>query len=231
MGVSAISIYQDMLYLTLQDRVFITDPYWCSYYGRDPVSCIAARNPSCSYSKNQSRCIATTKCAPADCVQDLESGSFSKVFPEGYSYQVRGTECENKKMYTDLTVTILPNSTVSTVKSYRDCSPDPDKPVTSGPDPVHGDTKLFTPREIGFLAGMAGFGALSLFLIVILVCKGKNKVSNICTSFQTDPPKIKYTADDKRAIVEPTTPTTPSSDHFNVANGHELVIRNVSAEV
>ena len=52
-------------------------------------------------------------------MQDLESGSFSDNFPEGYSYQVRGTECLNDKIYTDITVTIHPNATVSTVQSYR----------------------------------------------------------------------------------------------------------------
>merc|ERR1739848_238127 len=143
-----------------------------------------------------------------------------------------GTECQNNKIYTDLNVTIYPNATVSTVKSYRDCNPDPDNPVTSKPDPVVDGSTLFTTREIGFLAGMVALGAISLFLIVILLCKGKNRVGNICTSFQVDPPKIKYTADDKRAIVQPTTPTTPTSDHFNVVNGHgvhELVIRNASA--
>ena len=41
--------------------------------------------------------------------------------------------------------------------------------------------------------------------------------------------KIKYTSEDKEAIVEPTSPTTPSPGHFSPANGHELVIRNMSA--
>jgi len=225
---SSISIYEDKLYLTLEESVFITDPYWCSFYGRDPIGCIGSMHPSCSYSKTQSRCLSKTECAETDeCVQDLESGSFSARFPEGYSYQIIGTECLNQKIYSDLTVTIFPNSTVTTVTTYRDCSDGPVNPVTRKPDPVVQNSDFFSPREIGFLAGMAGFAALSLFLIII-VCKGKNKV-NICNGFKLDPPKIKYTTEDKQAIVDPTTPTTPTSDCFNVTNGHQLVIRNPSA--
>jgi len=225
---SSISIHEDKLYLTLEESVFITDPYWCSFYGRDPIGCIGSMHPSCSYSKTQSRCLAITECAiPDECVQDLESGSFSALFPEGYSYQIRGTECLNQKIYSDLTITILPNSTVTTLTTYRDCSDDPVNPITRQPDPVVKNSDFFSPREIGFLAGMAGFAALSLFLL-IFVCKGKNKV-NICNGFKLDPPKIKYTTEDKQAIVDPTTPTTPTSDCFNVTNGHQLVIRNPSA--
>ena len=36
---------------------------------------------------------------------------------------------------------------------------------------------MFSTREIGFLAGMAGFAALSVFLLAILACKGNNKVN------------------------------------------------------
>ena len=34
---SSISIHEDKLYLTLEESVFITDPYWCSFYGRVSV--------------------------------------------------------------------------------------------------------------------------------------------------------------------------------------------------
>ena len=36
---SSISIHEDKLYLTLEESVFITDPYWCSFYGRVSHKC------------------------------------------------------------------------------------------------------------------------------------------------------------------------------------------------
>ena len=52
-------------------------------------------------------------------MQDLETGSFSSLFPEGYSYKVKGTECLNNKIFIDTDVNIAPNGTISTFKSYR----------------------------------------------------------------------------------------------------------------
>ena len=31
---SSISIHNDSLYLTLEESIVVTDPYWCSYYGK-----------------------------------------------------------------------------------------------------------------------------------------------------------------------------------------------------
>ncbi|KAL5262726.1 hypothetical protein ACHWQZ_G008207 [Mnemiopsis leidyi] len=173
----SISIHQDLIYLTFDNSVHVTEPQWCSFYGRDPVGCIESMYPSCSYSKSQSRCLSTAQCTTSDsCVQDLETGSFSTLFPEGYSYKVKGTECLNNKIFIDTDVNIASNGTVSTVKSYRDCSPEP--VVTSGPEPSIETDKMLSNREIGFLAGMACLLALSVFLLTILACKGNNKKKN-----------------------------------------------------